>query len=72
LEYVNDKDVLESINASVKTAIEENVERTKDILMSEGQITILPKFEDAAPTTYSYLKLDNDYRENIHHNADRY
>lgn len=62
MEYVNSEKVTESINAAVKTAIEENVKRTKDILMSEGQLSILPKSEN--DIVYSYPKLDNSFATN--------
>ena len=61
MEYVNSENVTESINAAVKTAVEENVTRTKELLMSEGQINILPKSDSADANTYSYLKLDNKF-----------
>lgn len=62
MEYVNSEKVTESINAAVKTAIEENVKRTKDILLSEGQLSILPKSEN--DIVYSYPKLDNSFATN--------
>lgn len=61
MEYVNDKEVTQKINAAVKTAIDASTERTKETLIEEGQLTILPKSEQSDPNVYSYPKLDNTF-----------
>ena len=64
MEYVNNKDVTESINDAIKVAVEDNVRRTKYLLMSEGQINYIPTTDDSESSMYSYPKLDNSFASN--------